>query len=359
MPVSKRGSSWQGAVYHGTDRYRRNFATEKEAKHWVAQSKLKLQAGEKPDMGENARMKGDKPVTLKELADHVYATRWATQAGGERQYKNALDLINIIGPGMQIRNLGKFEIDKAAAAVAKTGITNSTVNRKLAALSTCLTEARDMEIIQGKPPIKKMKVHEVEQRRFTPIYEQKALAYFTRVGHPEMADFVIMSLDTGMREMETLSARFSDVHQGKITVWGMTTEDKTSKSGKSRTIPLTKRAQEVIEKRRGQTDSDLIFHDLKKWSAIYWWANFREAVGMEGQKDFKIHALRHEFCSRLADKRVNASIIQKLAGHSSLTVTQRYIHVSGNELEDAILELNTVATAKAPETRALEEVFGE
>jgi integrase len=306
-------------------------------------------------MGEAARSNGDKPETLKQLVKHVYDTRWATQAGGEKQFKNAMDVINIIGPNSLIKNVGKFDIDKASAQLAKTGITNSTVNRKLAALSTCMTEARDMEIIIGKPVIKKLSFAEVEQRRFTPEYEAKAITYFQRVGHHEMVDFVIVSLDTGMREGETLAARFSDVHNGKVTVWGQNSDGKKSKSRKSRTVPLTKRALEVIERRRTATNEDLIFHDLKKWSAIYWWGNFREAVGMTGQKDFKIHSLRHEFCSRLADRRVDAATIMKLAGHSSLTVTQRYIHVSGLALDEAISELDCGAI-NIPAMQAFSEV---
>ncbi len=340
MSVTKRGASWQGAVHKGRDRWRRSFANEAEAKTWVAQSKLRLQAGEQPDMGESGRLTTGRPTTLKQLVDHVFSTRWSTQSGGSKQHRNALDVIELIGPNSLIKNVGKFEIDKAAAALAKTGIANQTVNRKLAAFSTCMTEAREMEIITGKPVIRKLSFAEVEQRRFTPEFEAKAIAYFNRVGHPEMVDFVTLSLDTGMREGETLHARFSDVHNGKITVWGVNSEDKQSKSRKSRTIPLTKRALAVVQRRREGTNEDRIFHDLKKWSAIYWWGNFREAVGMTGQKDFKIHSLRHEFCSRLADRRVDAATIQKLAGHSSLTVTQRYIHVSALALDDAISELD-------------------
>jgi len=51
------------------------------------------------------------------------------------------------------------------------------------------------------------------------------------------------------------------------------------------------------------------------------------------------HILRHEFCSRLADRGVNAAAIHRLAGHSSLVVTQRYINLSPVGLEDAISAL--------------------
>jgi Phage integrase family/Phage integrase, N-terminal SAM-like domain len=45
-------------------------------------------------------------------------------------------------------------------------------------------------------------------------------------------------------------------------------------------------------------------------------------------KGGNLHILRHTFCSRLAMLGVPAKAIQELAGHQSLTTTQRYMHLS-------------------------------
>jgi site-specific recombinase XerD len=69
-------------------------------------------------------------------------------------------------------------------------------------------------------------------------------------------------------------------------------------------------------------------------------------------RDFVPHIMRHEFCSRLADRGLNAAVIKELAGHSSLVVTQRYIRVGAQALVDAIaaLEKSELAmVAPAPE----------
>ena len=50
----------------------------------------------------------------------------------------------------------------------------------------------------------------------------------------------------------------------------------------------------------------------------------------------KLHILRHTFCSRLAMRGATAKAIQELAGHSSLTTTQRYMHLSPAHKEGAI-----------------------
>src|SRR5438874_13354868 len=56
----------------------------------------------------------------------------------------------------------------------------------------------------------------------------------------------------------------------------------------------------------------------------------------------RLHILRHTFCSRLAIRGATTKAIQELAGHVSLTTTQRYMHLSPAAKESAIrlLELD-------------------
>jgi site-specific recombinase XerD len=48
------------------------------------------------------------------------------------------------------------------------------------------------------------------------------------------------------------------------------------------------------------------------------------------------HVLRHAFCSHLAMRGASPKAIQELAGHTSLTTTLRYMHLSPGVLKDAI-----------------------
>lgn len=54
-----------------------------------------------------------------------------------------------------------------------------------------------------------------------------------------------------------------------------------------------------------------------------------------------LHILRHAFCSRLAMRGAPAKAIQELAGHESLTTTQRYMHLSPAAKDAAISLLDT------------------
>ncbi|OYW66677.1 MAG: hypothetical protein B7Z40_10525 [Bosea sp. 12-68-7] len=80
----------------------------------------------------------------------------------------------------------------------------------------------------------------------------------------------------------------------------------------------------------------LIFHGLSKERVRWLWQGLSDALNVHHDPQFVPHILRHEFCSRLADRGLNASLIQQAAGHLSISTTQRYIHVSGQALMDAM-----------------------
>jgi site-specific recombinase XerD len=54
-----------------------------------------------------------------------------------------------------------------------------------------------------------------------------------------------------------------------------------------------------------------------------------------------VHILRHTFCSHLAMRGAPARAIQELAGHTDLTTTQRYMHLSPAALDSAIRLLDS------------------
>jgi site-specific recombinase XerD len=49
-----------------------------------------------------------------------------------------------------------------------------------------------------------------------------------------------------------------------------------------------------------------------------------------------VHALRHAFCSHLVRVGVGVEAVRALAGHSSIRVTNRYVHATGVDLRSAM-----------------------
>ena len=66
----------------------------------------------------------------------------------------------------------------------------------------------------------------------------------------------------------------------------------------------------------------------------------RRLLGLS--EDFVIHSLRHMMLTRLGEAGVDAFTIMKIAGHSSITVSQRYVHPSPESLKCAFERLESL-----------------
>lgn len=65
-----------------------------------------------------------------------------------------------------------------------------------------------------------------------------------------------------------------------------------------------------------------------------WLREIEAAAGLEERG--RAHQLRHTFCSHMALRGVPANVIMTLAGHHSLKVTMKYMHLAPNSAADAV-----------------------
>ena len=72
--------------------------------------------------------------------------------------------------------------------------------------------------------------------------------------------------------------------------------------------------------------------------------DMRDALGRP--KDFVIHSLRHTILTRLGEAAADAFTIKRIAGHSTVTVSQRYVHTTPGGLERAFERLENLNAAK-------------
>ncbi len=65
----------------------------------------------------------------------------------------------------------------------------------------------------------------------------------------------------------------------------------------------------------------------------------REALGQEAEGKITPHSFRHYFVTTVLRGSGNLKLAQELARHSNITVTQRYAHISDDELDRGYLEI--------------------
>ena len=73
-------------------------------------------------------------------------------------------------------------------------------------------------------------------------------------------------------------------------------------------------------------------------------------------RDFHPHSLRHTFATRCFEKKMEPKVVQRLMGHSSISITLNiYTHVLDNMMEEEIKKFG-VAKTQTPEEYYNEEI---
>lgn len=134
--------------------------------------------------------------------------------------------------------------------------------------------------------------------------------------------------DTGLRMGEMAKARRSDVRDGMLYV--ESAPSGRTKNARWRVIPLTKKAATALRK----MGEDLLV-GVHRDTLGDWFRKDVRALGLQGS----IHWLRHTFCTALAQSGVSLHEIKRLAGHSSITVTEQYAHHLPDFGRDAVAKL--------------------
>lgn len=209
----------------------------------------------------------------------------------------------------------------------------ATVNRYIAALSSCLSYGvKTLEWIERNPCERIKKPAESKGRvRFLSDDERERILSACR-SHAELYLAVMLSLTTGARKAEIMSLRWGQINFSRQII----TLSKT-KNGETRSIPLVGEAFTLLQERakvRSLTD-DRIFpptSKAKKGEYLDLETTWRAALSTAAITDFHWHDLRHTAASYLAMSGVSLVEIAKVLGHRTLAMVARYAHLSDEHI---------------------------
>lgn len=155
---------------------------------------------------------------------------------------------------------------------------------------------------------------------------------------------VTVLLHTGLRKAEFLGLRWRDVDfkAGVVTI-------PRSKNGDARHVPMTSTVRTLLAGRPRSLDRDALVFPNSEGKRDLRWAEkaVPEALGAAKIEDCRLHDLRHTFASRLAMAGVDLLTVKELGGWKSLTMVQRYAHLSPSHRREAIERL----AVRRPEAR--------
>lgn len=141
---------------------------------------------------------------------------------------------------------------------------------------------------------------------------------------------VLIAVNTGMRQDEILSLTWQQVDFKNEAL-----AIEHTKSGRRRSVPMIAPVKSLLLElgKVRHIDSQYVFPSTAGTkidaSKIRNW--FRQACRKAGIENFRFHDLRHTCGSWLAQNGVDLYVVQRILGHSSSAMTQRYAHlVQGN-----------------------------
>jgi integrase len=234
-------------------------------------------------------------------------------------------------------------IETMKADKLTSGLGRKRVNNILACLGKILRYAHEIEVIVSVPKIKLLKLPPSKFDFLT--FEE--LERFLEVvkADVERRLLFLLGAEAGLRMSEMMALEWGDIDlvAGKLTVrrcaWNGIVG--SPKGGRERTLPLTDRLASALRSHR-HLRSELVFcrSDGSMWTKTMVDAAVRYGYKRSGLRRISSHVLRHTFCSHLAMRGAQPKAIQELAGHATIAMTMRYMHLAPMVLRQAIELLN-------------------
>jgi integrase len=223
----------------------------------------------------------------------------------------------------------------------------ASVNRELATLRRLLRLAQEWKVLDRVPRIRLLRGE--RNREFVLSHRQQPI-YLDAAPQP-LKDVAVLILETGVRPGEAAHLRWPDVYLqpavhaelGYIAV-------RKGKSKKPRNLSLTACAAEMLKARKADAESEWVFPGNSPDTPILGTSLDHQhddvRIALKLPKDFVIHSLRHTMLTRLGEAGADAFTIMRIAGHSSVTTSQRYVHPTPEGMERAFGRLEKLNAEK-------------
>jgi integrase len=375
MSVFKRGNVWWYKFFWNGERIR---ASTKSLNKRVAQQ---IEAARKA-----ALAKGE--VGIKELAPaptfRKFSQRFLSWVERERKpntIKYYNDMVRILLRYQPLAGAKLTQIDRDLIAryiekrrdARKTGvrrgkegvqhtiidrtITVTALNHEVGTIRRMLNIAADWGVIEYVPKIRLKGTAKQVERILSPAEEDE---YIENAPQP-LRDLAVVCLDTSLRPGEAVGLRWENVflRSRRESVGRVQILNGKSKNAK-RTVMLLERVAEVLRLRHREAGSPAegwVFPGSEEDGSLNYSSldsqhdRLIKKLGFAGP--LRLYDLRHTALTRLAQSGADVFSIQKIAGHSDIRVTSRYVHPTPEHIKQAFSRLQEYnnRSNKAQETR--------
>ena len=309
---------------------KRKQAEAKEAAERAEQERQESEAQTVDDFFQNVYLphaRADKKAKSVSREESLFRL-WISPVIGKKQMKDVVPL-----------HIEKIKRDMAAADLSPRSIEYC-----LSVVRQIFNTARRFDAFTGENPTTKVKFPKPDNARMRFLTHEEAdrLLRALKEKSEKAHDEALLSLHCGLRFGEIASLTWQDVdfEQGILAI-------RDAKAG-TRYAFLTDQARDMLRGRKPGNPQDLVFPARLGKKQTMPSLTFKRVIDElklnEGIDDSRLkvtfHTCRHTYASWMIEAGADLYTVQKLLGHKTNAMTQRYSHLSENRLKDAAKALS-------------------
>ncbi len=223
------------------------------------------------------------------------------------------------------------------------GYTPFSISREIASIKGFFKWLSVSEIIKHNPALA------IEQpklpKRLPKVLSMKEIKELLD-SHLNVLDKAVFELlyASGLRVSELADIKFNqiDLNAKYVRVLGKGSKERIVPIGKPACLAIGKYLKEreyIIKKFKLNTRYFFIKENGKKLTRqdVY---RFINKLGKNINKEISPHTIRHSFATHLLENGADLRVVQELLGHSDVSTTQLYTHISKKRLKDIYFSIN-------------------
>lgn len=250
--------------------------------------------------------------------------------------------------GIYVHRIVKSQVENVQSDLAKRMLQPKTVNKVMGVLRTLLNFAIRRDLLHSSP-MTGLQALKTPQRRLDYLSESEISQVLNHARFEVYNPVIVTAINTGMRLGEILGLCWDSIRWESETIevsrsLSRLKLNERTKTSMIRHIPMNDVMNSLLaEQLRKQTDPKYVFTDEggKPFNPDHFCKRiFHPLLEKAGVKKIRFHDLRHTFASQFMMRGGNIYDLQKILGHSSVTMTQIYAHLSPQHLKKAIQIVN-------------------
>ncbi|MFC4387762.1 tyrosine-type recombinase/integrase [Gracilibacillus marinus] len=276
---------------------------------------------------------------------YPYFTKWIGETYPE------VTCINQVTSELVRNYINYLRFDKVNQKTGELGLSPYSINVKIRMLKSFFNVLHREEIIE-RNPITGIKLLKVDEDVFQPLTNEEIKRLLSTPNveyYAQFRDLVAMylMLDTGIRSSELFAMKISyvDFKSRCIILSGTVTKNR-----KPRVLPLSNQVlrlvMELIQEVKTNFDTEYLF--VSNFGERYMPNSFRKRLhnyktlaGID--KRLSPHSLRHQFCRDYIMNGGDVFSLQRIAGHSDIQTTRKYIQFTTEDIQRKHTEFSPIA----------------